>query len=105
MTKKPEPPLWLSDAASLVFSRIVDRLWQRGDWRDEFGPLAEVAARACAIYASKAQADTPTDDLEEWRREARLALASIGWFPEGRGHLGVVNACGHDVDLVELSKG
>ena len=104
MTEKPVPPLWLSSTAALAFSRIVDRLWQRGEWRDELSPMAEVAARACAIYARKAHVAVPPGDLEEWRKEARAALVSMGWFTESRGRLGVIDSRGNDADLIALTK-
>ena len=105
MTKRPRAPEWLSGEAASAFSRIVERLCLRGEWRDEFAPMTEVTAVACSMYARLVRDPAATAvDVEEWRQEARKGLTAMGWLQEGRSHLVAVDMYGNDGELVEICR-
>jgi len=101
---KPSPPDWMPLDAHPAFNRIVDNLWRRGEWRHEYSGPAEHASMSCINYARLVQRAAPADEIEEQRTIARGLLADMGWLPENRAHLGLIDANGHDVDLVEICR-
>lgn len=109
MTAKPSPPDHLLPGACVAFTRIVDQLWRRGEWLPGYDIMAELAASSCALYTAivcddQASAVLTKDEIEQYRTEARNALASMKYFTSERARLGLVDANGHDRDLIEICR-
>lgn len=102
MAEKPQAPEWMMGEARPAFSRIVDHLWARGEWRPEYWPMAELAAMTAAVYLRSVRQGAAAQEIEEARVAARKCLAAMCWLPENRAHLGVVNADGSDGELMAV---
>jgi hypothetical protein len=103
----PNPPEHVEQwpGATACWYRIIGRLMQRCAWLPIYESMTALTAVECAMYRRTCQNPHPVlaERCEQTRQTARAGLAEMGWLSRERQTLTLLNADGHDVEIMDIT--